>query len=76
MTKVGRGDGVIFAILAVAMCCAVPALLAVGGGALAAAAGLVARYWPLTVLGGAVVVIGALRIASLVRTRNRKEPPV
>ena len=67
-----RHGGIVFAILAAAWCCAAPAMVALGSGALAAAAGLVARYWPLSVLGGIAIVFGAVRIVSLVRVRRGK----
>src|SRR5919198_6604174 len=74
MLRSRRAGGVVFAILAVAACCALPALAAVGGGALAAAAGLAVRYWPLSVLGGLALVLGAARIALLFEPEGRWHP--
>jgi hypothetical protein len=52
-------------VLGLALCCGVPVLLA--SGALAAAAGALARFWPLTLLGGALFAFGAFKVGDRMR---------
>ena len=71
----GRGPwGAVAAVVAIAVCCALPEVLVVAGGAIAAVGGAVLRYWPITVAGVAAVVWASLRVARVVRgsrTRGR-----
>ncbi len=59
------------AVVAMIACCAVPLLAVTAAGAIAAAGGLAARYWPLTALGIVVVVWAGLKLGRLMRARNR-----
>ncbi len=59
------------AVVAMIACCAVPLLAVTAAGAIAAAGGLAARYWPLTALGIAVVVWAGLKLGRLMRARSR-----
>ena len=68
--KEGIGTGLL-AMGAVALCCGLPFLIVLGGGLLAAAGGLAARYWPVTVAGVAAVIWGAVKLGRLVAARNR-----
>lgn len=52
--------------LALALCCGIPVLLA--SGLLATAAGVLARFWPLTLLGALALVYGLTKVAR--RTRR------
>jgi len=61
--------GPVFAVAALALCCAVPALIAVGAGFLATAGGLAARYWPLTAMGILALLWGAFKLAKLLVAR-------
>ncbi|MBI4259212.1 MAG: hypothetical protein HY658_01480 [Actinobacteria bacterium] len=67
----GGVGGAILAVAAVALCCAVPALVVVGAGLLTAAGGLAARYWPVTVVGLLALVWGGVRLGRLIAARNR-----
>ena len=71
---VGKGNGTVTGILAaVALmaCCAVPLLAVTAAGAIAAAGGLAARFWPVTALGIAMVAWAGLKLGRLVRARSR-----
>ena len=57
---------------ALLVCCAVPALFAIGGGFLAAAGGVAIRLWPVTVMGLALTGWGCVRLVRLV---SRKLAP-
>ncbi|MGQ0668681.1 MAG: hypothetical protein ACT4PO_03230 [Actinomycetota bacterium] len=71
MRKASGFGGTVFAVAAVAACCALPLVALTAGGALAAAGGLAARYWPLTALGVAVAVWAGVRLGRFIRARNR-----
>lgn len=58
------------AIVLVIACCALLPAIAVGAGVVSAAAGVAVRYWPLTVVGVALLVWAGLRIARVVRRRR------
>jgi len=66
--RTGAG-GPIFAVAALALCCAVPALIVVGAGLFAAVGGLAARYWPLTAIGVLALVWGAAELVRLLAAR-------
>jgi hypothetical protein len=51
--------------LGLALCCGVPVLLA--WGALAGAAGALARFWPLTLLGAGLLAYGAFKVGDRMR---------
>ena len=70
MTK-GSGTGGILAVVAMIACCGLPLLAVTAGGAIAAAGGLAARYWPITVLGIALAVWAGTKLVRLIRARNR-----
>lgn len=62
-----KQDGVtLLAAVGLALCCGLPVLIA--SGALAAAAGAAARWWPLVVLGLAAFAYGGLRVYRRART--------
>lgn len=70
--KSGGGLGaVVLGPLVLAACCGAPFLIALGGGAFSTVAGIAARYWPLTGLGLAASVWGAVRLARLIRAHRR-----
>jgi hypothetical protein len=76
MTVAGdrRGEGagaLLWAVVAVAACCALPFLLVGAGGLIAAFGGLAARYWPLTVLGVVAAAWAGVEVGRLLRARNR-----
>lgn len=58
-------------VVALAACCAVPALVLLGAGAVGAIGGAAVRYWPLTLLGALAAAWGGLKLARLVWARNR-----
>ncbi len=62
------------ALVALALCCALPVLFVVGGGALASALGLGLRFWSVTIVGAAVVAVGLVSVTRRVRGRAWKEP--
>ncbi len=61
--------------VALVLCCAVPALVVIGGGFLAAAGGVAARLWPVTLPGLVLAGWGGMRLVRLVRPRNRVLDP-
>lgn len=58
-------------VVALVACCAAPALVLLGAGVVGAIGGAAVRYWPLTLLGLLLAVWGGLRLARLVRARDR-----
>ncbi len=66
-----RTGGTVAAVVALVACCALPALVVLGAGTLGAIGGAVARYWPLTLLGVLAAAWGGMKLARLVRARNR-----
>ena len=69
-----RGDGLggaVLAVVAVVLCCGLPALIVLSGGILAAVGGAAVRFWPLTLLGVAALVWGGARLRSLLAARSR-----
>lgn len=64
-------SGALAVVVAVAVCCAVPALILLGAGAVGAIGGAAIRYWPLTLLGALAAVWGGLKLARLLRARDR-----
>lgn len=67
-----RGEGLgILAIVAIAACCALPIAAVAGAGLLSVVGGALARYWPLTIIGAAVLAWAGYRLARIVRARNR-----
>lgn len=71
--KSGGRWGTVAAVAAIAVCCALPALVVLAGGALAAIGGAAVRYWPLTAVGIAAIGWASLRVARVVRMRSRSD---
>lgn len=58
------------AAAAITVCCALPFVIALWAGALAAAGGVIARFWPLVVAGVAVATWAGVGLARWVRKRK------
>jgi len=55
------------ALVALALCCALPALVPVGGGVVASALGLGLRFRGVTIVGAVVVAVGVIGVARRIR---------
>lgn len=55
------------ALVALVLCCALPALVVVTGGVVAAALGLGLRFWPVTLIGVVVVTAGVIGVVRRIR---------
>ena len=69
-----QGLGVLLGAVVLALCCALPLLAVLAGGALAAVGGVVARFWPLIVVGMAVAVWAAVKLTRIRRARRPGQP--
>lgn len=67
----GGAGAILWAVVAVAACCALPLLALGAGGLIAALGGLAARYWPLAALGAVAAVWAGVQVGRLVRARSR-----
>jgi hypothetical protein len=63
--------GGLAALGAVALCCALPALVVLAGGAVATAFGAIIRFWPITIAGAALVTFGGMSLARKIQRRAR-----
>jgi hypothetical protein len=66
----GLGPGLL-ALLAVGLCCGLPAVMALGAGAFAVVGGFAARYWPITVVGVLAAAWGCYRAIRVLQGRGR-----
>jgi hypothetical protein len=55
------------ALVAVALCCALPAVAVLGAGAIASTWGAALRLWPITVAGVGLVGLGAVALVRRIR---------
>jgi len=60
------------AVIAVALCCAIPALVVLAGGLAATMWGAAVRFWPVTSVGVALAAFGGTRLAR--RTGGSRNP--
>jgi membrane protein implicated in regulation of membrane protease activity len=75
MSNDPRGWGLFAAALILAaVCCAAPALLALGAGALSGIGGFLSRSWPLALIGLVLVVGSMLWIVHVLRRRPGASP--
>lgn len=63
----GKLPGGLVAIVAVAVCCALPALVVLGGGLVATTWGTAIRFWPITIAGAALVMFGGMSLGRRLR---------
>jgi hypothetical protein len=59
------------ALVAVVVCCALPAVAVLAGGILASGWGLALRFWPVAVLGAALLILGGVGIGHRVKRQLR-----
>lgn len=59
--------GGIVALAAVVLCCALPAVVVLAGGLLASSWGLAMRFWPVAILGAALLILGGVGLAHRIR---------
>jgi hypothetical protein len=58
-------------LAAVALCCALPAVVLLAGGLLASSWGLAMRFWPVFGVGAALLILGGVGLANRVRRETR-----
>ena len=57
----------VLALVAVALCCAVPAIAVVAGGLIVSSWGLALRFWPIAVVGAGLLILGVIGLAHRVK---------
>ena len=60
----------VVAVVAMVLCCALPAVFVLAGGLLATALGEAVRFWPVTIAGVALVSLGGVSLARRVRSAS------
>ena len=66
----------VVALVAVALCCALPAVVVLAGGLIVSSWGLALRFWPVILVGAGLLIFGGIGLAHRVQREARSSPRV